>query len=125
MNRSLPYSSVHGIFPGKSTGVGCHFLLQRIFPTQGLNLGLPHCRQMYIFILIYVYAVLCLVFQLYPTLCELRDCCPPVSSVLGILQARILEWVAILFSTQGLNPGLSLSLSLSLSLYVCVCVCVY
>ena len=26
--------------------MGCHFLLQRIFPTQGLNLGLPHCRQM-------------------------------------------------------------------------------
>ena len=33
-------------FPGKNTGVGCHFLLQGIFPTQGLNLGLPHCRQM-------------------------------------------------------------------------------
>ena len=33
-------------FPGKSTGVGCHFLLQRIFPTQGSNPGLPHCRQM-------------------------------------------------------------------------------
>ena len=33
-------------FPGKSTGVGCHFLLQRIFPTQGSNLGFPHCRQM-------------------------------------------------------------------------------
>ena len=32
-------------FPGKSTGVRCHFLLQRIFPTQGSNLGLPHCRQ--------------------------------------------------------------------------------
>ena len=29
-----------------STGVGCHFLLQGIFPTQGLNPGLPHCRQM-------------------------------------------------------------------------------
>ena len=28
------------------TGVDFHFLLQRIFPTQGLNLGLPHCRQM-------------------------------------------------------------------------------
>jgi len=28
-------------FPGKSTGVGCHFLLQEIFPTQGLNPGLP------------------------------------------------------------------------------------
>ena len=31
-------------FPGKNTGVGCHSLLQ-IFPTQGLNLSLPHCRQ--------------------------------------------------------------------------------
>ena len=26
--------------------MGCHFLLQEIFPTQGLNLGLPHCTQM-------------------------------------------------------------------------------
>ena len=42
---SLPRSSIHGIFPGQSSGVGCHFLLQRIFPTQGSNLGLPHCRQ--------------------------------------------------------------------------------
>ena len=32
--------------PGKNTGVGCHFLLQRIFLTQGSNPGLPHCRQM-------------------------------------------------------------------------------
>ena len=31
--------------PGKSTGVGCHFLLQGIFPTQGLNSGLLHWRQ--------------------------------------------------------------------------------
>ena len=31
--------------PGKNTGVGCHFLLQGIFPSQGLNSGLPHCRQ--------------------------------------------------------------------------------
>ena len=32
-------------FPGKSAGVDCHFLLQGIFLTQELNLGLPHCRQ--------------------------------------------------------------------------------
>ena len=32
-------------FPGKNTGVGCHFLRQEIFPTQGSNPGLPHCRQ--------------------------------------------------------------------------------
>ena len=35
-------------FQGKNTGVGCHILLQGIFPTQELNLGLPcflHCKQ--------------------------------------------------------------------------------
>ena len=32
--------------PGKNTEVACHFLLQGIFPTQGSNLGLQHCRQM-------------------------------------------------------------------------------
>ena len=32
-------------FQGKNTGVGCHFLLQGIFPTQGSNPGLLHCRQ--------------------------------------------------------------------------------
>ena len=33
-------------FPGKNTIVGCHFFLQGSFPTQGLNPGLLHCRQM-------------------------------------------------------------------------------
>ena len=32
-------------FPGKNTGVGCHFLLQGISPTQGWNSVLLHCRQ--------------------------------------------------------------------------------
>ena len=32
-------------FPGKNTGMGCHFLLQGIFPTQGWNPGLLHCKQ--------------------------------------------------------------------------------
>ena len=46
-----------------------------------------------------------------PTLCDSVDCSPPGSSVHGIHQARILEWVAIFFSrgiflTQGSNPGL-------------------
>ena len=33
-------------FPGKKTGVGCHFLLRGIFPTQGSNRDLPHHRQL-------------------------------------------------------------------------------
>ena len=32
-------------FPGKGAGVGCHFLLQGIFPTQGSKPGFLHCRQ--------------------------------------------------------------------------------
>ena len=31
--------------PGKNTGMGCHALHQGIFSTEGLNPGLPHCRQ--------------------------------------------------------------------------------
>ena len=45
MDRSLPGSSIHGDSPGQNTGLGCHALLQGIFPTQGPNPGLPHCRQ--------------------------------------------------------------------------------
>ena len=40
----------HGLYspwnsPGQNTGVGSYFLLQEIFPTQGSNPGLPHCRR--------------------------------------------------------------------------------
>ena len=44
MYCSLPGSSVPEDSPGKNTGVGCHAFLQGIFPTQGLNSGLLHCR---------------------------------------------------------------------------------
>ena len=40
MDCSSPGSSVHGIFKARITGVGYHFLLQGIFPTQGSNLHL-------------------------------------------------------------------------------------
>ena len=42
MDCNPPGSSVH--CPSNNTGVGCHFL-HGIFPTQGLNPSLPHCRQ--------------------------------------------------------------------------------
>ena len=45
MDCSLPRLLHPWDFPGKSTGVGCHCLLQGIFPTQGSNPGLLHCRQ--------------------------------------------------------------------------------
>ena len=43
MECSPPGSSVHVDSPGKNTRVGCHSLLQRIFPAQGLN---PHLRSL-------------------------------------------------------------------------------
>ena len=42
---NTPGSSVRGDSAGKNTGVGCHALLQGIFPTQGLNLGFLRCRR--------------------------------------------------------------------------------
>ena len=49
-NSATPWTEAYRLlcpwdFPGKNVGVGCHFLLQEIFPTQGLNLDLPYCRQ--------------------------------------------------------------------------------
>ena len=45
MDCSPPGSCVRGDSPGKNTGVGCHGLLQGIFPTQGSNPGVQHCRR--------------------------------------------------------------------------------
>ena len=53
--QSCPTLQPHGLWstrllcpwdsPGKNTGDGCHALLLGIFPTQEMNLGLLHCRQ--------------------------------------------------------------------------------
>ena len=59
--------------PGKNTGVGCHFLLQ--------------CMK-----------VKSEIAQSCPTLSDPMDCSLPGSSIHGIFQARVLEWVAIAFS---------------------------
>ena len=55
---------------------------------------------------IYVYVSVCVcvkLLQLCPTLCDSMDYSPPGSSVLGISQARIPEWVAI-SSSRGSSP---------------------
>ena len=55
--------------------------------------------------------LMCSVAQFCPTLCDTMDYSPPGSSVHGISQSRILEWVVIfllqgIFPTQGLNTHL-------------------
>ena len=101
-------------FPGKDTGVGYHFLLQGIFPTQGSNLNLlksPALAGRFFTASAtweapnkYCYAVLCLVPQSCPTLCDPVNCSPPGSSVHGLLQARISEWVAMHSSRGSSQP---------------------
>ena len=62
-------------FPGKNTGVGCHFLLQCMKMKSESEVA-----------------------QSCPTPSDLMDCSLPGSSVHGIFQARVLEWGAIAFS---------------------------
>ena len=61
-HRLQPGSSVHGDSPGKNTGVGCHALLQGIFPTQESNPDLLPWRQI----------LYCLSHQRSPSLSKLR-----------------------------------------------------
>ena len=64
--------------PGKNTGVGCHFLLQCMKVKSESEVA-----------------------QSCPTLQDPMDCGLPGSSIHGIFQARVLEWVAIALSDQS------------------------
>ena len=64
------------------------------------------------YLLFYLIALLLLSAQLCPTLCNPMDCSPPGSSVHGILQARMLEWV-IISSSRGSSQLRDLTMSLT------------
>ena len=64
------------------------------------RLTLPHS----LLICPFLWAIVVLVTQSCPTLCDPMDCRLPGSSVHGILQVRILEWVAIPFSRGSSQP---------------------
>ena len=74
--------------PGKNTGVGCHFLLQCMKVKSESEVA-----------------------QSCPTLCDPVDYSPPGSSIHGILQASILEWVTISFSRGSSQPLNSITLT--------------
>ena len=83
------------------TGVGSLSLLQQIFPTQELNWSLLHWRQI-LYQLSYrespcspICVYVCVSCSVVFALCDPKDCSPPGFSVHGILQARILESVAV------------------------------
>ena len=103
--------------PGKNTGVGCQALLQGVFLTQGSKSHLPSSPALQADSLPTEQPgkpqtkveMKVKVAQSCPALCDLMD-----YTVHGILQVRILEWVAFPFSwgssqTQGLNTGLCIA----------------
>ena len=71
--------------PGKNTGVGCHFLLQCMKVKSESEVA-----------------------QSCPTLSNPMDCSLPGSSIHGIFQARVLEWVATAFSGKCVYGGQNL-----------------
>ena len=70
--------------PGKNTGVGCHFLLQCMKVKSESEVS-----------------------QSRPTLSDPMDCSLPGSSIHGIFQARVLEWGAIVWSSNSISGYLS------------------
>ena len=68
--------------PGKNTGVGCHFLLQCMKVKSESEVA-----------------------QSCPTPSDPMDCSLPGSSIHGVFQARVLEWVAIAFSENPMDGG--------------------
>ena len=94
-------------FPRQKDQSELPFLLQGIFPTQGSNPGLLHCRWVLHQLirqgspLMTHTAATAKSLQSCPTLCDPIDGIPPGCPVPGILQARTLEWVAISFSNAS------------------------
>ena len=105
-NCSPPGFSVHGILEAR--------ILQwiAILFSRGSNHGLLHCRQiLYLWatgkskiLLVVTSIVRAQSLQTSPTLCNRMDWSLPGSSVHGIFQATVLEWVAIFFSRGASQP---------------------
>ena len=113
-------SESHSVSPwnslGQNTGMGSCSLLQGVFPTQGSNTGLPHCRQI-LYQLSHQEVKVKLLSRVRIRLCNPMDYSILGSSFHGIFQTGVLEWVAIFFwvnykslssSISNWYPGISL-----------------
>ena len=134
MDCSLPGSSVHGIFQARVlewgaiafSAVYSYTLLYTIIwsnryrsitiqvkdqQTATCRLNLACC--LFFWVCSITHAAAAKSHQSYPTLCDPTDGSPPGSPVPGILQARTLEWVAIITCSGGYFPAITAKFSTS------------
>ena len=109
----LPYLPP-GDLPQEGSNPWCFLLWRQIlycWATWEAHIYMCVCVDMCVCVLIYIYTHTHIYIYTYisvcahscPSLCDSMDCSPPGSSVHGIFQARILEWIAISCST-GFSP---------------------
>ena len=112
--------------PGKNTGVDSHSLLQRIFPTQELNLGLPCCRQILYhlshqgnqlnYVCIYVWKCGYIV-------------CACICSVCVCIYTYIYTWCVHMCISVYIHVCIHVCMYMCVCIYiyitVCACVCIY
>ena len=77
---------------------------QLVFEFRVVWLQIPWFQPYAVLLLLSVSVCVCSVAQLCLTLCDPIDCSPTATSVHGILQTRILEWVPIPFSRGSSRP---------------------
>ena len=105
--------------PGKNTRVGCCALFQGIFPTQGSNPNLLNLLHWQVGSLPLVPLGMANSLQSCLTLCDPMNCSPPGSSVYGIFQPRILEWIAMT-SSKGSPQSTDQTCVTSVSCVSCI-----
>ena len=102
---SPPGSSVHGIFQARILEWVAIYARNLLLKIEKLYILFIYIYIIYnIYIYIYIYSMHAKTLQSCPTLCDPMECSLPGSSVRGILQARILEWVTISFSRGTSQP---------------------
>ena len=113
-------SYVHGDSPGKNAGMGCHALLQGIFPSRESNPGLPHCRLSF-YCLSYQGSHLCVIvsnnfsfFNSYRAICcyLVAKSRPTLLWPHSPLGSSVCDWSGLPFPSPGdlPDPGVELHL---------------
>ena len=122
-------SSVHGDSPGKSTGVGCHSLLQGLFLTQGSNPGLLHWQAGSLPLVppgkpLHQPCAVCLCVCVYVCVCVCVSMCVCVSVCVSMCVCLCVCVCVCVCVCLCLCVCVCVCVSMCVCVCVCVCMCV-